>query len=217
MTPHSPRSLAGPLSRPRLVADFPTHLPVRLLRGPLVADPPMAGVWPQSSPRLPGFSPVAHYRPTWTRRKRNCCVISRYYASRGRKSSSGRSADDNNVLRPSVGSTRPCRHRPLQRDRLLPPCLGRWGLRQAGMSLVTPRTSQGRGTPWRLRWFSLMCQPCQGPGRKPVRYRRVLRCKVPRWFGYRRRLDWHFWVVGRRLQPERGIRYKQKRRLICHP
>ena len=189
MTPHSPRSLAGPLSRPCLVADFPTHLPVQLLSGSLVADPPMAGVRPQSSPRLPGYSPVAHYRPTWTRRKRNCCGTSRFYASSKRRNGSGRSAGDNNVLRPSVGSTRPCRRRPLPKDHLPVLCLGRWGPGQAQAVMAARLAAPRGGSPCRRSRFRLPRWVCQGPGRIPVQHRRVLRCRVPLWSGYRLHLD----------------------------
>ena len=70
LTQHSPRQPAGPLSSPCLVVDrAQTHMLVEPQSSSPAVEPPIPGVWPQSSPRLVAFRPVA--RPTWTRRKRS--------------------------------------------------------------------------------------------------------------------------------------------------
>ena len=164
MTQHSPRLLDGPLSRPLPVADIPTHLLVQLLGGSLAADPPMAGVWPQSSPRLPGYSPVAHYRPMWTRRKRDCCGKLRFYASSERRSSSGQSGIASSVLQLCAGSMKACRRRRLPKDLLPVLWLGRWGLGQARAVMATRLAVPRGGSPYRRFRSSLPYRFCQGPG-----------------------------------------------------
>ena len=125
MTRHSPHLPAGPLSSPCLVAEFLKPLLAQLQSGSLAVDPPMAGVWPQSSPRLPAFRPVAHIRPIWTRRKRDCCRILRFYAGSRRGNGSGRSGIASSVLQLYAGSTKACRRERLPEDLLPVLWLGR--------------------------------------------------------------------------------------------
>ena len=125
MTLHSPHPPDDQLSRSLLVADCLTHLLAQLLSGSLAVDPPMAGVWPQSSPRLPAFRPVAPIRPIWTRRKRDCCRILRFYAGSRRGNGSGRSGIANSALQLYAGSMRACRRKRLPEDLLPVLWLGR--------------------------------------------------------------------------------------------